>query len=244
MRKALRYILYSTAAVLAVAVAVAWALLLAAQSEPEFYQRALKAQPTGQAEAGDSLERSLLDLHNSVHGGGSWEAVFTEDQINGWLAADLPDKFPRALPPGAEEPRVAIDSQMVHVACRFDNGKVRTVISFGLDVNLTTETNTLAVRVSKLRAGALPVPLKQFLDKISAHAQRANIPLQWSQIDGDPVALVTIPVQHEDYAHREVYLDVIELREGEVYLAGRTEATGSGTRHVALQPVALKLAVH
>ena len=104
-----------------------------------------------------------------------------------------------------------------------------------LDVDLTTETNTLAVRVSKLRAGALPVPLKQFLDKISVAASSGGIPLKWRQIEGDPVALVTIPVTNEDYAHREIYVDTIALREGEIYLAGHTEQKAAPTLNASVQ---------
>ena len=162
-------------------------------------------------------------MHNEVRQPGVWEAVFTEEQINGWLAADLPEKFPRALPKGTQEPRVSIMEDVVSVACRFDNGKLKTVISFDLDVELTTETNTLAVRIAKLRAGLLPVPLKQMLDKIAVAAKRSDLPLRWSQTEGEPVALVTVPVQHEDYAHREIYVDKIEVRDGEIYLAGHTE---------------------
>jgi hypothetical protein len=161
--------------------------------------------------------------------------VFTEEQVNGWLVADLPEKFPNVLPPGTQEPRVAIDAEAIRVACRFDNGKFKTVISMALDVDLTTETNTLAVRVSKLRAGTLPVPLKHFLDKISVAASRGDIPIAWRQIDGDPVALVTVPVTHEDYAHREIYVDTIELREREIYLAGHTEPKAAPALNASVQ---------
>ncbi len=193
------------------------------------------AEAAENQEAGDALEQRVLDLHNEVRNVGTWEAVFTEEQVNGWLVADMPDKFPNVLPPGTQEPRVAIDADAIRVACRFDNGKFKTIISMALDVDLTTEINTLAVRVSQLRAGALPVPLKQFLDKISTAASHGDIPLTWRQIDGDPVALVTVPVTHEDYAHREIYVDTIELREGEIYLAGHTEHTAAPTLNASIQ---------
>ena len=223
MRKALRYFLMGGAAVCGLLVVGTLLLYQAAQREPEFYQHALSIEVENHEEAGDQLEQSVLDLHNDVREAGTWEAVFTDEQVNGWFASDMPDKFPKVLPPGTQEPRVAIDSEAIRVACRFDNGKLRTVISFALGVDLTTETNTLAIRISKLRAGALPVPLKQILDKITEAARRGNLPLRWTQVDGDPVALVTVPITHEDYAHREVYLDSIEMRDGALHLAGHTE---------------------
>ncbi len=235
MRKAIRYLLLSMIVVLGLLGIAVFTLYTAAQREPEFYQQAMKVEPQEYKAAGDQLEQEILDLHNDVRSVGTWEAVFTEDQVNGWLVSDMPEKFPSLLPRGTQEPRVSIDEDAIRVACRFDNGKFKTIVSLVIDVDLTTDINTLAVRVSKLRAGSLPVPLKQFLDKISIAARRGSIPLKWRQLDGDPVALVTIPVSHEDYAHREIYVDAIELREGEIYLAGHTQQTVSPTLSASLQ---------
>lgn len=208
--------------VLSLALVANWA----AKHEPRFYQEALRVEAAFQAEAGDELEQGVLQLHNDTRQPGRWEAVFTDEQINGWLASDMPEKFPDVLPGGLAEPRAAIDGDVARVACRYEQGRVKTVISLALEVGLTQETNTLAVRICAVRAGALPVPLEHFLDQITAAAHNGNIPLRWSQTDGDPVALVTIPGRHEDYAHYGIYLETIELRDGEVYLAGRTEVAG------------------
>ncbi|MBC8356056.1 MAG: hypothetical protein H8E66_29105 [Planctomycetes bacterium] len=236
MRKAIRYVLLPTTVVLGLLGIAVLVLYVAAQREPAFYQQALLVESSAYEEAGDELEQGVLDLHNEVRSIGAWEAVFTEEQVNGWLVSDLPEKFPSVLPRGTQEPRVAIDAEAIRVACRFDNGKIKTVISMALDVDLTTETNTLAVRVRKLRAGSLPVPLKHFLDKISTAARRGDIPLKWRQIDGDPVALVTVPVTHEDYAYREIYVDTVELRAGELYLAGHTEQIVPPILNASTQP--------
>jgi len=211
----------------------AFMLYSASRHEPQFYQQALRIEPQLQREAGDELEQSVLELHNAARDEGHWEAIFTESQINGWLAADLPEKFPHMLPAGSDQPRVSIDPQRIKIACRYQHGKVNTVISFDLSVDLTTEPNTLAVRVSKVRAGALPVPLKRFLAPITKAGADSDIALRWSQTDGDPVALVTVPHQHEDYSHREIYLETIEMRDGEIALAGRTQKPGDTPHAVA-----------
>jgi len=226
----LRLIIVALVLLVAVTSGAAFVLYSATRHEPQFYRQALRVEPELQREAGDKLEQSVLELHNSARTEGHWEAVFTEDQINGWLAADLPEKFPHMLPKGTDQPRVSIDPQRIKIACRYQRGKVNTVISFDLSVNLTSEPNTLAVRVSKVRAGALPVPLKRFLAPFTKAGADSDIALRWSQTDGDPVALVTVPHQHEDYAHREIYLETIEMRDGEIALAGRTQRPES-TRH-------------
>ena len=227
MRGLLRNVVVALVAVSAIAVLATWGLYRAARQEPDFYQAALQVESTIQKVAGDALEREILDLHNEAREEGRWEAVFTNQQLNGWLASDLTENFPNLLPPGTKDPWVAIRAGQAQIACRHQSGSLETVISFALGVQLTEDTNTLAIRVSKLRAGTLPLPLKRFLDGISRAAKNADLRLRWTSMDGDPLALVTVPSQHEDYAHRAIYLETIELRDGEIYLSGRTEESGT-----------------
>jgi hypothetical protein len=194
----------------------------ATRHEPAFYQRALEMAPQQQEVAGDELERGVLELHNEVRRTGIWSALFTEDQINGWLASDLKEKFPKLLPRWCKEPRVALEQENAKLACRYESPRVSTVVSFSLSVHLTDEPNVIAVRVSRARAGALPLPLKNFLDRVTLVAAKSGIPLRWTQEDGDPVALFTIPADHEDYITQGVFLETIELRDGAIYLAGRS----------------------
>jgi hypothetical protein len=201
----------------------------ATQKEPEFYRQALQSEPLVQPTAGDDLEKAALDLHNDSQQAGSWQAVFTEEQINGWLAVDLQEKFPGVLPREIVDPRIAIEPERALIGCRYDDGRFQTVVSLALEVHLTEEPNTLAVRVCHVHAGVLPVPVTGFLDRITSVARQGRVPLRWGQASGDPVALVTIPVQHQNYAHREIYLESVELRDGEILFAGRTEKLREAT---------------
>jgi hypothetical protein len=194
----------------------------ATQQVPEFYDRVLHAEPQVQEAAGDELEQQVLQLHNEVQESGDWEALFTDEQINGWLAFDLPQKFAGALPPGVSEPRVEVDPEQAQVACRYETGQFQSVVSLALEIQLTDEPNVLAIRICQARAGVLPLPLSRFLDQITDRAGSADIMVRWSQQDGDPVALVTVPTRLEQLPRREIHLETVELREGAVYLSGRT----------------------
>lgn len=222
VRKYLRGTLIVLVVLVSVAGGTACFFYRAAQHEPAFYQQAMRIEPQQQAQAGDELEQHVLELHNEVRTAGTWEAVFTEDQINGWLAADLPEKFPGVLPEGVASPRVAIRDNEIQIAARYEHKLVKSVVSIILGVCLTDETNTVAVTIKRIRAGMLPVPIRQCLDRISRTAEKGEIPLRWSQDEGDPVAFVTIPSTRRDYAHREIFVETIELREGEIYMSGRT----------------------
>jgi len=194
----------------------------ATQHKPAFYEEALKSAPVQEEVAGDQLEQNVLELHNNVRKPGRWEAAFSDAQINGWLASNLEKKYPHLLPRGVADPRVAINPNEALVACRYENGSINTVISLALEIHLTDEPNVVAIRVCRARAGALPLPLKNFLDRVSAVAARSGLPLRWAETDGDPVALFKVPSEHEDYVTQGIHLEQVELREGELYLAGHS----------------------
>ena len=188
---------------------------------PEFYEQALQLPPEKMAEAGDQLEEQVLALHNEVQDEGRWEAVFTAEQINGWLGVDLREKFPNLLPPQFQQPRVAIDQGQAQVACRYEGSRTPSVLSLAIQAYLTEQPNVVAIRIRKARAGMLPIPRSQVLDRVSELARQADVPLQWAQQDGDPVALVTVPGNYGELDH-SLRLDTLELHPGELHVAGRT----------------------
>lgn len=214
----------AVALVTAVIVAVSlWSVYRASQEVPEFYVAALAAPPKIQAAAGDELERQALALNNQVRRPGRWEARFTQDQINGWLAADLPRKFPGSLPRGAADPRVDISPGETQLAVKWDDGGVSTVLSVAGEIYLTEEPNEVAVRIHSVRAGALPVPLARFLDQIARRAASSGLPLSWTEVDGDPVALIKLPLDREEFRGKRLVLEELWLGEGEIVVAGRTD---------------------
>jgi hypothetical protein len=222
MRKIARRIIIA-AALLALSVALALlSVYQASRRVPDFYRRALAAAPAAQHEGGQRFEQQALALHNQLHHAGRWEIRFTQDDINGWLAAELPEKFPQLLPAGVSEPRVAIDKGAVRVAVHYERGGVDTIVSLAGHVQLTEQPNEIAVRIDQARAGLVPVPLARFLEEIAQRAARADIPLRWTESQGAPVALVRVPLETKD-ARRQLVLERLDFREGEFTVAGRTK---------------------
>jgi hypothetical protein len=222
MRKIVRRLLIGAAAM-----AVCLALLLisvyvAVRRAPAFYRQALAAPPDEQRTSGENFERSALALHNQLYEAGRWQTCLTQEEINGWLATDLPEKFPQALPPGISDPRIAIEDEMVHLAVRYQRGGVDTVLSISGEAYLTAQPNEIAVRLDRARAGMLPVPLARFLDEITDRAARADVPLRWTEVRGAPVAIVRLPLDRDDEDKR-VVLEDIRWRDGQLLVAGRTE---------------------
>jgi len=205
----------------------------AARRVPEFYQEVLQAEPAALKQNSDQLLENAAALASSARNEGRWQALFTAEQINGWLAVDVVKNFPELLPPGVSDPRVAIHPGRIALACRYLDGPVETVLSLEGEVYLQ-EPNVLSVRILRARAGALPAPLGSLLKGISRAADDAELQLRWLQAGGDPVAVIRL--QPSDGERNKIRIEAIELREGEIYLAGRTIGGGAESGPIASTP--------
>ena len=67
------------------------------------------------------------------------------------------------------------------------------------------------------------MPLAQFLDDIAERAGEAGLPIRWSQQDGDPVALVTLPLDRKEFKGKKLQVESLKIAAGEIVVAGRTE---------------------
>lgn len=206
----------------------------ASQRVPEFYAQAIRLDPQQAQAANERLLAGASALVSDARKEGEWSAVFTAEQINGWLAVDLPQNYPDLLPPEVVDPRVHITPRQATLACRYQEGAVSTVISVAVELYLA-EPNVVALRVHAIRAGAVPIPLSQVLDGINEAAQQMKLQLRWTTAGGDPVALLTVtPAEASD--NTRYRLEALEMRNGEVFVAGRTFKAGHGEPRAAAEP--------
>jgi hypothetical protein len=219
MRRPFRLMAPIALAILAVGALAFFSAYRAARHVPAFYVQALNSTGEEQKAAGQEFERQSFALHNAVRRRGHWSARFTQDEINGWLAAELPEKFSTALPVGISQPRVAIAADRVQIAAHFEQRGMETVLSLAGEIRLTAEPNEIAMRIERVRAGSLPMPLGKLLDEISALAATAGIPLRWTEVAGDPVALLRLPPELD---RQPFVLETLELGEGALTIAGST----------------------
>jgi len=204
---------------LVVGVIAVVALWRAAQYVPDWYRQAVESSPTpDHRRASDEMERRVADLVSGLKSTGRWQIVFTEEQINSWLAVGLREKHPDALPRGFFDPRVRIEPDGVTLACRTDRGGVSAIVSLKVDVFLASP-NVVAVRIRKVRAGRLPWPLEEVLQGLTRAAGEMDVPLRWTTTEGDPVGLFTL----RPAGGKKVQVEVIQLDQGRVYVAGTTK---------------------
>jgi hypothetical protein len=185
---------------------------------PPFYSEALAATESALRQSSREMLRRTAAFNNDIKRSGKWEALFTDQEINGWLAVDVPKNHADLIPPQAHEPRVRIVPGRLLAGARIE-GAVSSVVSIELDVRLT-ETNIVAVRLQRLKVGDVPWALDDIVDQVAAAARDWGVRVEQTQSDGDPVLLLTMPAKFDE---RQVHLERLELREGEVYLAGHTK---------------------
>jgi hypothetical protein len=204
-------------------------LYLAARHEPAFYRAAMEANRAALEKGSDRMLRKGAALQSLPTKLGRWEIRITAEEINGWLAVDLPKNHPKALPPTLRDPRVVIHPDEVTVACRYEQNGVETVLSLTVQPYVGRTGNVsddaapyvIAVRIVRVRAGLLPLPLKQVTDGLSQAARDMRFQLQWGNSGGDPVAMISLPTDSDD--GQVVRIETLRLSEGEIYLAGKTE---------------------
>jgi len=202
---------------------------------PSFYVRSLGVDPQVARRRSDEMLFRATSLRNEALREGQWQSTFTAEQINGWLAVDMVENHPGLLPDSFREPRLAIEPQRLTLAFRYNDGDLDAVLSVLVEAYLA-EPNVIALKLEGARAGSLPMPLSQVVEYMSKALDQLDLKVQWQQSEGDPVALVTIPATLDE-ENRVLKLETLELRDGALFVAGRTEPLDpnrSPRRHAVL----------
>ncbi len=210
------YLLLGALAAIALALFGVYRALVAVPAE---YHAVVETEPKAMRQASDELLQQAAALASDIRQQRDWEAWFTERQINGWLAVDLAENHAGAMPDDLRDPRVAIDAQGVSLFCRVRRGATEIVFTLTVEPYLD-EPNVLGLRFRKARAGLLPFPMGTIVEYFGNAARDLELQVTWRQADGDPVALITIPAMLDDEG-RTLRVERMEVREGELYVAGR-----------------------
>lgn len=205
-------------AVLAAAPGLAW---LSLTHTPNFYRSRVAVPHAQQEVEAKRFVAQSLQLRNDIVNEPTWEAAFTDDEVNAWLAEDLVIHFADQLPPGVHEPRVMFEMDRVTLAFGLDQGPVRSVV-WVVARPRVPEPNMLELTLEKIRAGMLPVPPEQVLDRLTAHAHGHGLNVSWKRGGEDNLPVVTIrytPIDGRD----DVRLERLLLSKGTIRLGGRSD---------------------
>ncbi len=192
------------------------------------------------------FEAQSLQLRNDICNERSWEAVFSDREVNAWLAENLVKEFGHHLPPEVHEPRVLFELDRIVFAFLLKQRGVESVITV-VGRPRVSGGNTVEFTLERIRAGILPIRADYVISRIVEYVRYHGVDAEWSRKDGYPVVLVryTPNLKRDD-----VQLEELRVRQGQIRLAGRSDrAKGVFSRPIlpsrkVLQSKFRKLKVH
>jgi hypothetical protein len=191
---------------------------------PLFYQAVDALSAEERTNESRQFVRQSTAIFNQIENEPAWSGVFRERQVNAWLAWDFARKHAEILPRGVSEPRVSFDDGRITLGFHMQNGPVAVIVSARGRLWLP-EPNFVAVELEAVRAGALPIPASVVVETVSTAAKSAGLEIEWRQHAGRPVALIRLGRPENQTAIR---VDRVELREGLLYLEGRSAGRAAG----------------
>ena len=209
---------------LAIAIAAIAYAYHVSQQEPEFYKVALRQSPEVARAKGAELETTVMSIYNSVLEQGNWRGEVSQDQINGWLATQLQQKFPELLPEDVvANPRVSISQGEISLAGHAHFQNLQGIVVAKLDIFKTDQKDQFAVRFRDIHVGVIPVPIKPFADDISSGLNLHGYQTMWTEIEGDPLLTVIVPEEKlMVHALYRVNIETIDLEEQKIIVSGTT----------------------
>lgn len=164
-----RRVAIAVAVALVVGVSAAW---LAFQYIPSWYKPpTLTADDLPRLRA--TLPAAYQNFTDLLAEGGIQEFRLSADSVNEWIAAReslWPDSR-GMLPTWLKNPALAFLDDRIILAAQVERDGWRAIIS--LHVSISLETDNIVIRITKVGAGALPLPALTTINTIDAHINAA-----------------------------------------------------------------------
>jgi hypothetical protein len=186
-----------------------------------FYKSALQIPKANLEKGSTEFLNRTSKFFNDIRRPGKWSTVWTDEQINGWLAIDQAMNHPHALPSNVHDPRIHFQKDLFSLGVTVDQEPFPVVASFDASLRVTGESK-IAIRITTVRVGSLPYGIDRLVQDLIQNIRQRGWGAEHSTIDGDPVILLTLP---PDTVNEKVNIifETVEIHDGELFLAGRTE---------------------
>lgn len=206
---------------LAVAGGICGYAVWAAGRVPEFYAELMAAEvsPAVRTREAKKFSQQASEVVSGYTAGDGWDATFTQRQVNSWFIEELDGKYADLLPEEARDPRVKIENDAVLVGFHYTHPRWSGVVSLRVRP-WVPEPNKLALEISDVKAGTLPIPLDTVLKQVGTQFQARGWRVQWRQRDGNEVLVVDF----ETGKKKRSVLKSVSVSNGSIRVTGRKPA--------------------
>jgi hypothetical protein len=209
------------AGILAVVAAAALAVQV-----PAFYAGARGADTGESAETRARRAVSKTSAwHAAISRPGGWDTALSDEELNAWLATDLPRNHASWLPRGIAQPRLAFRPRHVSAGARIGVGPLAAIASLDCEIVLR-EPNQLTIVVERARLGAIPLPTTPILGEIGRRLRKLGIVTDIRPVDGRMMLAVYIPSTH-DAGATSYWLESMSFTDGEWLVSGTTRVAAA-----------------
>ena len=167
-------------------------------------------------------------LHAAIGQIGDWGTAVTDDEINAWLAIDLPRNHPGWLPHSVREPRVLFLPGHVQIGARFAYGGLSAAGWLDLEIHLR-EVNQLGIVLADARVGLIPLPRGAILRELARRINGLGRVTELRQLNGRTVLIVSMASTRETGGVISS-LESLRISDGEAILTGTTRTAADGSR--------------
>ena len=187
--------------------------------EPYYYRAMVGLSREQRAGRAKKFVAQSLQLRNDICNEPNWEAVFTDQEVNAWLAEDLVTLFRRPASSRSQRAARPLRARPDHSRLPASPGR-RSIGDHGRCSPAGPGGNTIELTLEKIRAGILPVPADNILDRIIEYARSHGVDAEWARKDGYPVVVMryTPHIERED-----VQLEELQIHDHQIRLAGRSD---------------------
>jgi hypothetical protein len=163
----------------------------ATQQAPEFYTTVV-ATPVAQSNAPpirEVAEEQIEKAETAAKAKSNWRFEFTQDQINEFLAKDLPELSPHVLPPNLKDPRIKIEDGKAMLGCQYDSERFKAVLWLETEAIVSEDGKAIKLIPKNAGAGMLPMPLSRLFTRLKGlSGKTGNVLIEFNE--DSPQAIV------------------------------------------------------
>ncbi len=206
-----------------------WALYRAMSFVPQFYADRVEWSESQLDEAHEVFIQRTFNTFSELKRKRELEEIFTEEELNGWIAIQGPRLWQRVATMRVSRPRLQLTDKAIWIGAEIHTNWLRGVL-WAIIEPAVRGPNVVALKFREVRLGRLPLPTTRlsqllvtgFLSETAGH----RVAGFWETANGQPVLVLQIDVTPDPNSPERV--EVEDLRIGPKAIAVKLRLVGPG----------------